>query len=463
MPPRATLPRAAKLDGKSAPKRVNAKRKKSLKEDEGAAPKKAKTETGIPQLLNEELLAADLKVDYSKTWKKPRQEIPKKQKWPKVKNVITELEDTPKGWNPEEPDLMPDDFKAQIERCRERIAENIMPHVYRHKMKEFIAKQSQRERLMAREPGLSWPEAQRVDDLKFTLDQLAGENDEYKMVSTVKAIIARYRSGKLSWNPDLVTYWYSGVQLCLPRPFHWDEYRYVHDKYEGHVGFWVEGILGPGPSMSKASMVRVALRIPKVPAIAVREGERKKEKGEKDPKPLSRPPFFDFPFMDDTGATHMLLFEDDINVLRNLEAESGPVYPLPRCMGVGVLYLADGNRVTSIFREIEVNMWSYDERKWMSPDWQAISACVQSGQSTRAGADRLLGSWLRHRFYTGTCPDQSLRLWVFDYNPGIPQGQRTLPTATPAQLNAPYPVARVRPIDDFPHLDPNLATGHGLF
>lgn len=95
---------------------------------------------------------------------------------------------------------------------------------------------------MAREPGLSWPEAQRVDDLKFTLDQLAGENDEYKMVSTVKAIIARYRSGELSWNPDLVTYWYSGVQLCLPRPFHWDEYRYVHDKYEGHVGFWVEGV-----------------------------------------------------------------------------------------------------------------------------------------------------------------------------------------------------------------------------
>lgn len=108
MPPRATLPRAAKLDGKSAPKRVNAKRKKSLKEDEGAAPKKAKTETGIPQLLNEELLAADLKVDYSKTWKKPRQEIPKKQKWPMVKDVITELEDTPKGWNPEEPDLMPE-------------------------------------------------------------------------------------------------------------------------------------------------------------------------------------------------------------------------------------------------------------------------------------------------------------------------------------------------------------------
>ena len=106
MPPRASLPRAAK----SAPKRVDGKRKKGSKEDAGAAPKRAKTETKIPQVLDEELLAADLKVDYSKTWKKPRQQMPKKQKqkWAKVKKIITEREDAPRGWNPEEPDLMPE-------------------------------------------------------------------------------------------------------------------------------------------------------------------------------------------------------------------------------------------------------------------------------------------------------------------------------------------------------------------
>ena len=95
---------------------------------------------------------------------------------------------------------------------------------------------------MATEPGLSWPVVQRLDDLKFTLDRLVAENDENKMVGTIKAIIAKYRSGELGWNPDLVTYWYSGVQLCLSRPFHWGEYRYIHDKCEGHIGFWVEGV-----------------------------------------------------------------------------------------------------------------------------------------------------------------------------------------------------------------------------
>jgi hypothetical protein len=165
--------------------------------------------------------------------------------------------------------------------------------------------------------------------------------------------------------------------------------------------------------------------------------------------------------MDDTGSTHLSLYEDDINVLRNLGGD-GQTYPLPRCLGVGVLYVADGRRVTSLFRELEVNMWSTDESAWMSPDWHAIPASIQPGQSTRAGADRLSGSWLRHRFYTGTCPDQSMRLWVFNYNPGIPQGQRTLPTATSAQLTAPFRSGRLHPVTDFPHLDPNLATGQSL-
>lgn len=95
---------------------------------------------------------------------------------------------------------------------------------------------------MATEPGLSWPVVQRLDDLKVTLTWLMAGNDVHKMVDTVKAIIAQYRSGELDWTPDFVTYWHAGVQLCLPRPFHWDEYRYIHDKCQGHEGFWVEGV-----------------------------------------------------------------------------------------------------------------------------------------------------------------------------------------------------------------------------
>lgn len=166
--------------------------------------------------------------------------------------------------------------------------------------------------------------------------------------------------------------------------------------------------------------------------------------------------------MDDTGSTVLCLFEEDINLLRGLGAHGGQTYPLPRCLGATAPYTADGRRIPSIFRQLEINMWSTDDSAYMSSRWDAIPATVWPGRATSRGSDRLGGQWLRHRFYTGTCPDQSLRLHVFDYNPGMPQGQRTLPTATSAQLAAPIRTPWLQPVSDFPHLDPNMASGHSL-
>ncbi|CAG7934939.1 unnamed protein product [Penicillium nalgiovense] len=470
MPPRPFFPRAAKPGSKDASKKSDGKRNAdSLNGDaEATPPRKKKTKKEIPQKLDEELLAADLNTDYSKRRKNLRNlrpQMPKKQKWPKVNGVVREREDAPQGWNPEEPDLMPDDLESQIARCLERITENIMPHVYQHKLAELMAKQAERNTLIATEPGLSWPVVQRLDNLKFTLDWLIAENDQYKMVDTVKAIIAQYRSGELDWHPEFVTYWHAGVQLCLPRPFHWEEYRSIHDKCEGHEGFWVEdfdsmptrsacqchngsyfplncriGHLLLGPISNNLLQVRFSLRIPQAQPP--------------DGKGLSS---FEFPFMDDTGSTHMSIFEDDISILQDNKN-----HPLPRCLGVGLHYTSDDRRVPALYRELEVNMWSVDDKCFMS-NWEPIPVSIRSGHATRAGADRLSGSWLRHRFYTGTCPDQSMRLWVFNYNPGIPpQGEKTLPTATPAQLTAPFRIGALHPIADFPHLDPTLASGHSL-
>lgn len=114
MPPRPFFPRAAKPNGKGAPKKSNGKRKaNSESEDAEATPPKKKkmTKEEIPQKLDEKRLAADLNTDYSKRRKNLRNirpQMPKKQKWPKVKGVIREREDAPQGWNPEEPDLMPE-------------------------------------------------------------------------------------------------------------------------------------------------------------------------------------------------------------------------------------------------------------------------------------------------------------------------------------------------------------------
>jgi hypothetical protein len=37
------------------------------------------------------------------------------------------------------------DLLSQITRCRERIKENIMPHVYEHKLEELLVEQEERE------------------------------------------------------------------------------------------------------------------------------------------------------------------------------------------------------------------------------------------------------------------------------------------------------------------------------
>lgn len=41
------------------------------------------------------------------------------------------------------------DLESQITRCRERIKENIMPHVYEYKLEEFLFEQKERKSVMA--------------------------------------------------------------------------------------------------------------------------------------------------------------------------------------------------------------------------------------------------------------------------------------------------------------------------
>ncbi|OQE35338.1 hypothetical protein PENCOP_c013G00091 [Penicillium coprophilum] len=43
----------------------------------------------------------------------------------------------PPGWSMAERGLDPHDLGAQIERCHVRIKENIMPHIFDHKLKGF--------------------------------------------------------------------------------------------------------------------------------------------------------------------------------------------------------------------------------------------------------------------------------------------------------------------------------------
>lgn len=97
--------------------------------------------------------------------------------------------------------------------------------------------------MMRRFPsGLSWEVVQRLASLeriKAHLEKIEDPDDE---IENINAIMKQYKSGDLTWNRELVTYWSKGNQLCQPRLFDWDEFEAINAKHQGHKSFWVEGV-----------------------------------------------------------------------------------------------------------------------------------------------------------------------------------------------------------------------------
>ncbi|KAJ5928745.1 hypothetical protein N7466_007701 [Penicillium verhagenii] len=154
---------------------------------------------------------------------------------------ITKL---PQGWNESEPDLHPDDLDAKIERCKERIEDNIMVKRFKRKLESLLEEKADNEAITASEPaGLSWPTIQRLQVLKITHANLTKDNDPYVMLPNVNGIMAAYRSGDLAWNTGLVTYWCDGKKLCEPRPLKWEDFEKAREAFPGpDHSFWIEGV-----------------------------------------------------------------------------------------------------------------------------------------------------------------------------------------------------------------------------
>ncbi|CAG8889577.1 unnamed protein product [Penicillium egyptiacum] len=306
---------------------------------------------------------------------------------------------------------------------------------------------------MAAEQGLNSPVVRRLDDLNSVLEwtQSNAVKDKYKIAKNVQNVILAYRSGVLDWCHGFVTYWHNGAELCAPRPFKWNEFHYLYDKHQGNeMGFWVEGIDGPGPSSQQAVIecgtgprkwaaeMSIALR------ILIAGG-----------KPSPGP--FEFSFKDDTGADYMVLYENNVDQLRtNLQAK-GIMYPVPRLLSVLVGTLGDGSKEAMLVRELEVNMWDEQEKQYMAASWDSIPVVVLPERGTK----RRNGPWMRWKFYTATAPDNSNCLWLYDYNPSNPlmRGPR-IPTATQAQMDGALPTAhKYESIDNHPQFNPDLPSG----
>ncbi|KAJ5641470.1 hypothetical protein N7490_005470 [Penicillium lividum] len=172
---------------------------------------------------------------------------PRQQRWiHRGRTPLTDVKDLPEGWNSKEPDLTEHDVDAQIKRCKERIADNIMPHVFEQRLIEFQEVKKYRKSLYKGEPShLSWEVIQRIDTLKGIRKDILKE-DKYEQLSNVDAILDAYRKGKLTRNAGrtrLVTYWSKGVQLSQPRRFDWDEFDAINDLHKGEKSFWVEDFM----------------------------------------------------------------------------------------------------------------------------------------------------------------------------------------------------------------------------
>ncbi|KAJ5675786.1 hypothetical protein N7462_008683 [Penicillium macrosclerotiorum] len=157
--------------------------------------------------------------------------------------IITRYDKVPEDWISDDNDLDKDDVDANIQRCKERIEDGIMPHWWEDKLKFYQKHKDQKDAAIASEPaGLSWEAVMRLKGLDIIKAHILTKGDEWGQLSNVAAIMRAYRSGKLTWRYGYVTYWANGTLLGKgPVKFNWDDI----DKWNAlslQHRVWVEGV-----------------------------------------------------------------------------------------------------------------------------------------------------------------------------------------------------------------------------
>ncbi|KAJ5135670.1 uncharacterized protein N7515_004948, partial [Penicillium bovifimosum] len=376
------------------PKRKKKTTEKTTREGKGKAP--AKTVYAQPDGLTKEALFEDLKRSYvGKAPVHPAPKLGRRQtRWKHPGDPITDLKNVPTGWNSNEPDLDPRDLDAQIARCKERIEDGILPAVFQWKLDTFEKLKAEQDAMWAAESGVTdWNVVQRLSALRVCYETLQKGPDDFKLKETAMAIMKAYRSGDLTWNEGLVTYFSKGRQISQPRRFIYEEFIEIANANDGTTGFWVEG-------------VSLSLRLP----------------GSQTHSTLS--------FVDDTGSTVMQITAADLKLL--LSQSGAPRMPVAGMLNMG---LADGSQAAHPVIYLQVNMPHMEQVVFQPPDkdgvefplldtkgdwvinsvqgptWDTIQVIVNEHPL----APRLNGPWMRLRCYTATDPSETGRMThIFD-------------------------------------------------
>ncbi|KAJ5100541.1 hypothetical protein N7456_006593 [Penicillium angulare] len=331
---------------------------------------------------------------------------PKNPRWYNDKAApLTDPDKLPKGWTADEPDLDPRDIDGQIDRCRERIAANIVPSIFWQRLAEYQEAKEAEIALESRYPNFSKDVRIRLDHLYSIAKDIEihgsgdsespSRNVKNTQLPNIRAVIDAYYARKLEWTPGLVTYWSRGKQLCEPRQYNWDEFEAIYKKHNGHESFWVEGAATPGPMSVLRSIqldngpylsntYKIAIRVPGIKWWAELE------------------------FMLDTGSPMMTLYEGDIKTIM------GPfAAPLPPTTRSLMISTSTNDIVRREVIELEVTI--LDKKKERVVPWWRIEATMEPGNWNPAPDQcrtRLDGAWVRYLMYMTSAPDGNLSTYL---------------------------------------------------
>ncbi|KAJ6007939.1 hypothetical protein N7540_011915 [Penicillium herquei] len=344
---------------------------------------------------------------------------------------ITDSKHIPKGWNSDDNDIHEDDILANIERCKNRIEDGIMPQWWEKTLKKYERFKAEIDKEIRDSKGLDLFVVYRLKDLKGMKNRFENDGDKRKLLPNINAIIKAYKSKQLEWKDGLVTYWAKGKNVSgEPKEFTWENYDFYCAKHGGgSKDFWVEGLHGPGslcafpvvaPNNRAFNIeakdpqtlheIDFTLRIPARPTNddgdediqGELEGEDKlkddkdKTKDDQDTSDDDEDTSVELNFLDDTGAAVMVIYEDDLEKIENKARQTATVVGGGRLNGIF-------SHSFIVIHRIEVNMRD-TKGNYLAP-WTTIQVAVIGGDRPMNWM-RLSGPWMRHRFFVGTSPNK---------------------------------------------------------
>ncbi|KAJ5917957.1 hypothetical protein N7454_010332 [Penicillium verhagenii] len=350
----------------------------------------------------------------------------RQQRWTHPgKNSLNDWNQLPKGWNYDEPDLDPQDIEAQIQRCKDRIEDNIMPYLFSIRLKVFEEAKINRDALVApyQGKGLSWSLIQRLECLKGLKEDLLANGDAFEELPNVESIIAAYESGDLKLDGQ-ITYWSYGKFIHRSNTFDWNEFKTVNRIHQGFKGFWVEG-RGEEPGPTSVNSYKAICSADSdgqyVIPLVLRLGQdpmQDKNKSKLEPE-------IEFDFIDDTGCGPLKIYTDDVAILQGPNVATGVDWPWPQMIGYEPMKSADGTVSYILAIMVEVNIYNKPkgraDRQLGMPAWVPAVALVDPGKSVGPAGpnERLSGHWLRSSLFTATAPGSNQCLYISSTKTGL--------------------------------------------